>query len=375
MAPSAPSIRYLLPPAADALHVNANKLYMFDSEVRPKGGFVWWEMRRVHSLTHVKCPLFRWWNIIQKPRLSLGRAALLGVSLDLDVLPSQKSCGCKRPEGFGDGAMEFVQKEYIMTTRALIFLVSDWASTMRGTESRLNMKNYLILIATLSIGTCVPAEISTTIEVAHSPCTTRSGCSKWRGIRCDHMVRVHNLLQMASSCTWALVIDVLLYLVIVNGQCSKVENMMTIVVAALAKHIDSSVTSGDCANLTTNPTKAAHPRGDVRNQRLDDTLVKHMVETVVVDKTHASAARAARALQSLPERTARQQEETYVMKYVSATAMTMKNACQVSVVCDDVRVSGEKCQLAAVWANQVHKGAWLVPQAHIQYSELCLRVP
>jgi hypothetical protein len=173
---------------------------------------------------------------------------------------------------------------------------------------------------------------------------------------------VMGLLSAVDGCTWSLVAECLIYLVSVCRECKPSKDMMAVVLSTLSSSIDSACGVVANCNLTADPSKIFHPRGIKRCQRLDETLVKHFVETMVKEGVHPSAARAARALQTLPERTARQQEETYVLKYMLTTSQCFQDACQISVVCDDVRVSGEKCQISTVFSNQIGKAAWLVPQ-------------
>lgn len=105
-----------------------------------------------------------------------------------------------------------------------------------------------------------------------------------------------------------------------------------------------------------------HPKGRSRTRRLDKHLVQHLVEAVVKAKEFPSAGRAARAMKSLDVRTARAQETGHMVRYIASTAKCFSNACQAFVVSDDVRVSGEWNQCAAIWVRQRKTAVWLVTQ-------------
>ena len=362
-----PDIKYLCSATGDSQVLNGFKLYIFPEVIKDGCGRTWFELRRVHALVDIRCALGRWWSIVQKPRFSTELTRHAQVDVNVDILKSEKAMMLTTksedlpPPGLR--AERFVQKEYLISSRGFAFFCAEWGQTLHSDDNKNAMKAVFYLVASLSCGSTPPPAFEELIQRLRVPPQTREGCANWIGLKCRHCIQVLGWHEVAHSCSWALIAQILGYTTIHAQSCSFMARLMGAILDLWVERVDEGCMRIDNLNVTSDPTKVAHPKGGRRNQRWDSKLVQHFVETVVVEKKFPSAARAARALATLPERTARQQEETHVVHYAASSYKEFANECQISVVADDIRVSGEKCQFAVAFSHQTNKAAWLAPQA------------
>ena len=180
--------KYLQPPNGDEGLVRGFKAYVFAEELRASGGAIFWELRRVYDLLQVKLPMCKWLRRIQLPRLSTQEAKLVGVSFVDDVLASEKAFYSATDEAARDPRVsQFVQAEYVCTTRALFYFCLEWSLSMKGKQNKATLLAVCEDIASLSVGALPPEGVLQLLRSSAQPNAHKAQCGSCSGARCSHM--------------------------------------------------------------------------------------------------------------------------------------------------------------------------------------------